>query len=146
MTCPRPETLAAYQLDALPACERAALNGHIAQCADCQRELALLARTAEVLSALPPPSPPDDLWSRVAARLPVVPVRTPFAHWRRVALGFGIAASLGAILLTRQNVASLPAATRDAVPYVVHHELLTAQEPLADRASLGATLMTEDGQ
>jgi hypothetical protein len=64
------EALEALALDALDASERAQVMAHVAGCAECQRELAALERTASeiVLAAAPLPMAPAQR-DRIRARL-----------------------------------------------------------------------------
>jgi anti-sigma-K factor RskA len=67
------EALGALALDALDASERAAVMAHVAGCAECQRELAALERTASeiALAASPLPMAParrDRIRARLMAR------------------------------------------------------------------------------
>lgn len=66
--------LGAYALGDLPAAERAALDGHLRECAECQAELAELESVGRLLSLADParfgepaPRPPAELGERVAA-------------------------------------------------------------------------------
>lgn len=146
MKCPSLERLAAYQADFLSRRDREALRAHISACAACQQELALLERAAAAVAALPAPRPPDELWQRVAAQLPASPRRGWHPRWWRVAVGLGLAAGVSALLLIQQRLPLLPPAPASTVAYVAQHELLTAQDPLVDRASMGAMLMSEESQ
>src|SRR4051812_16807619 len=67
------EALEALALDALDASEREGVMAHVAGCAECQRELAALERTASELTLAAPtlPMPPaqrDRIRSRLLAR------------------------------------------------------------------------------
>ncbi|HWC08005.1 MAG TPA: zf-HC2 domain-containing protein [Solirubrobacterales bacterium] len=68
--------LGAYALGDLPAAERAPLEGHLRECADCRAELAALESVASLLPLADParfdqpaPLPPAELGERVAAAI-----------------------------------------------------------------------------
>ncbi len=72
------------------------IAAHIAQCAECARELAWL-RAEKALMARRPSPPTDHLWPAIAARLRH-PRRRP--HWAvRVSLAAGAAAAAAAVLV-----------------------------------------------
>ena len=144
MCCPNLEELAAYQAGALGAGAWETLHAHIAQCDACRGELAALDRTMQAVEGLPAPLPSADLWPGIAARLPARR-RVSAQGWWQTAISLGLVAGL-ALLLTQQRTPQLPTAPRDAASYVTRHDLLSAQDPLADRAGLGIQLMAEDGK
>ncbi|HWB22916.1 MAG TPA: anti-sigma factor [Gaiellaceae bacterium] len=80
-TDPLHELTAAYVLDALDPADEAAYEEHLAHCAACQEEVALLSGTATALAlAAGPADPPDALRGRIldaarAERPNVVPLR-----------------------------------------------------------------------
>lgn len=63
------DKLSDYLDDELPADERAEVEAHLADCADCARTLAELQQVVATASALPPRVPPSDLWNGVAERI-----------------------------------------------------------------------------
>jgi anti-sigma-K factor RskA len=79
------ELTAAYALDALDPADEAAYEEHLAHCASCQEELALLSGVASALAlAAGPADPPDALRGRIleaarAERPNVVPLRPRWA-------------------------------------------------------------------
>lgn len=143
-TCLNRQKLAEFQADTLSAHEQARIAQHIAGCAACERELLALARTAQLVEALPAPAVPDHLWQEVAVRLQPAPARQYAGWWWRTTAGVGVAALLlFGIAVTRLYTPSLPAATAGASAYVAQHELLSAQDPLADRAGIGVLLASD---
>jgi anti-sigma factor RsiW len=63
------DKLSEYLDDELPPGERAAVDAHLAQCAECARTLEELRRVVETARALTPRRPARDLWSGVAERM-----------------------------------------------------------------------------
>jgi len=75
---PHRENLAAYALGALDADDIPALEAHLADCPDCQSELADYQSVASsLLQAIPPRTPPQGLRRKLIARLPSQQTRTP---------------------------------------------------------------------
>ncbi|HEY3416029.1 MAG TPA: zf-HC2 domain-containing protein [Armatimonadota bacterium] len=143
MKCPTLDGLAEYQADVLSTAAAERVRQHVASCTHCRQELAALAKTGELLTVLPAPVLPDNLWAGVAARLPERPRQA--AWWWRTATGIGLAAVLVASLtLTRLHPSTLPPAPAEASAYVTNHQLLSAQDPLTDRASLGVMLVSQE--
>jgi anti-sigma factor RsiW len=62
------DQLSDYLDDELSAAERAAVDAHLAECADCTKTLASLRRIVAEASSLPPRPPEHDLWPAIAAR------------------------------------------------------------------------------
>jgi anti-sigma-K factor RskA len=82
----------AYAVDALNEHERAAFEAHLAQCAECQHEVASLraaaAELSHLTSAAPPPALRQAVLSRIATTRPLPPLETNdsvvhLASWRR---------------------------------------------------------------
>lgn len=143
MKCPDIEQLAAYQTDALAAAERRRIGEHVAACEACRKELAALEEAAVMVSALPPPAMPDNLWPGIAARLE--PRRRPIAVWWRALVGAGMLAALllGSAQAYRASQ-PLPVASAEASAFVTRHEFLATRDPLADRASVGVMLISQE--
>ncbi|MHB0935777.1 MAG: zf-HC2 domain-containing protein [Armatimonadota bacterium] len=143
MKCPDIEQLAAYQTDAVNATERRRIDEHVAACATCRHELAALEEVAGMVSALPQPAMPDNLWPGVAARLE--PRRTPVSAWWRALAGAGMLAVLlfGSVQAYHASQ-PLPMASETASAFVTRHEFLTAQDPLVDRASVGVMMISQE--
>jgi hypothetical protein len=138
--CPTIEQLAAFDAGYVTAQERKRLDGHVATCAQCRHELAALNSTTHLLARLPAPTMPTDLWPGVAQRLQT---RPRWSHlWWRVTASAGVAATLlvGFVAYRGNQTGPLPAAPAMTANYVRNHQLLSAQDPLADRASLGIAL------
>lgn len=139
MKCPNNEQLAQYDAGHLPTERQAAITEHVAACAECRTVLAGLAGTDRLLAALPAPVMPADLWPGVAQRLHAR--RTWWQVWGKATTAAGLAASLLLGYLAYHGAtATLPTASGMANGYVADHQLLSAQDPLADRASLGVAL------
>jgi len=62
------DQLSDYLDDELSAAERAAVDAHLAGCAECTRTLASLRRIVAEASSLPARPPENDLWPAIAAR------------------------------------------------------------------------------
>lgn len=146
MSCPSLEQLASYQTGLGTPRLRERLEQHLQACAHCRREMLALAKTADLLQAAPVPIMPDDLWSGVAARIRT-PRRSWHSMWWKTAAGMGVAASLVVgLFVMNTNNASLPTASPATSAYVVDHQFLSVQDPLADRASLGVMLAAQGGE
>ena len=145
MKCPDIEQLAAYQTDALDAREHRRIGEHVAACEVCRQELAALEGVAEMVSALPQPAMPEDLWPGIAARL--APRRRPLTVWWRALAGAGVLAALllGSAQAYRASQ-PLPVASAEVSAFVTRHEFLATRDPLADRASLGVMLISQEGR
>lgn len=83
------ELSAAYALDALDADDERLFEAHLAQCPDCQEDVARFSATASALAfAAPPATPPDSLRDRLltaarAERTNVTPLRRGDGHHQR---------------------------------------------------------------
>ena len=146
MRCPNVHRLAEY-LEGLCAPRlHQRLSEHVDGCARCQQELMALQQTTRILQDLSAPRIPDDLWSGVAARITSTPRRTMAPWLWRTAAGVGLSASLlVGILVMNRPQPSLPYATAAATSYVSQHQLLSARDPLSDRASIGVLLASDQG-
>ncbi len=67
------DRLSEYLDDELPPGERAALEGHLAQCAECSATLADLRRVVARARALESTGPATDLWPGIATRIGAAP-------------------------------------------------------------------------
>jgi anti-sigma factor RsiW len=67
------DRLSEYLDDELPPGERAALEGHLAQCAECGATLAGLRRVVARARALESTGPATDLWPGIATRIGAAP-------------------------------------------------------------------------
>ena len=145
MDCPSIARLAEYRAETLSPAERERLGAHIETCARCRAELRALAKVTRMVEALPAPPAPAHLWAGVAARIEARPRRAPLCWWKWAA-GFGLAASLLlGIIAARTPSPELPSAPAQSVSYIAQHELLSARDSLADRASLGVLLASQRG-
>jgi hypothetical protein len=107
------ERISAYLDGELTGADRAALEAHLPDCDECQRELAALRQTRALLRALPAPALPR------AFTLPETPAATPLRRrhapaWARPAQAIGsVAAMIGLGLLVATSLphpASQPSA------------------------------------
>jgi anti-sigma factor RsiW len=87
----------------LPASERAALEAHLASCAECERTVADLGQIRRAAQSLPPRRPRSDAWRQIADRLAVEmgaagarrrPSAVLTTAWRRRGLSLAAAAIL----------------------------------------------------
>ena len=93
------DQLSDYLDDELPEAERAAVEAHLAGCAECAKTLASLKRIAAEASSLPPQPPDSDLWPGIAART-MQPRRISFTIPQLAAASLVLAAlSGGAVVL-----------------------------------------------
>lgn len=138
MRCPTTQKLAAYHGGFVTDRERKTLAAHLAICEHCQHEMAMLAKVDRLLTAVPAPEMPADLWSGVAQRLHA---RRMSWRWKTLA-AMSVAASLlvGFFMYHAEQTTPLPTAPAMATAYVADHQFLSAQDPLTDRASLGVSL------
>lgn len=146
MRCPNSYQLTEY-LDGIYAPRlRQRLSEHIEGCARCRQEIVALQQTVQMLHGLPAPRMPDNLWLGVAARISS-PSRRGASSWVwKTAAGVGLAASiLIGIVLSNPPAPSLPYATTSTSSYVMQHQLLSARDPLSDRAHLGVVLTSYHG-
>ena len=85
--CPQAELVCVYVLQAAPRADFAAIEAHIASCADCQRELETLQPAVDALVAWPTDvlRPAASLQRRLAMRLAAEtgaePVMPPPRQW-----------------------------------------------------------------
>jgi anti-sigma factor RsiW len=106
-TNPHPHVqLSAYLDGALAPAERAAVDGHLASCADCRARLSELRAIASLIAALPPLAPSRRLVPRVAT-IPawLAPLRT------LTTLASGVAAFLFVASALLTNIGSLATGT-----------------------------------
>jgi hypothetical protein len=94
------DRLSEYVDGELAAGERAALEAHLATCADCRATLEQLRRVVTRAQSLEDRAPSADLWPRVHARL--TPGRRPGVNPRRLSFTMPqlIAASIALVLLS----------------------------------------------
>src|SRR5215204_3000278 len=86
-SCERTELVSAYVLHALPSGEAKAMQAHLSDCPDCQREIESLSSVVAALADWPTdvlrPSPllRERLASRIAAELGGEPIIPPAKQW-----------------------------------------------------------------
>jgi anti-sigma factor RsiW len=131
MTCAENRELHSALLDGeLGSDERALVEGHLAGCAECARELERLARMLGMLHALPAPRAPIGFVDRVLGRAADVLVRTSgrriLQPWRVKPASSGCAhpGALGASTHQKTPEPSRPRATR--LRPVVHESVQRA--------------------
>jgi hypothetical protein len=107
MTCGELEAKLADYLDGtLGARDRAAVEAHLASCARCRALVAALEERPAAAMALPPLTPPRDLWSGIESRIQsrVIAIGAQPARWwsdrRQVSLLAAAAALLVAVTMT----------------------------------------------
>lgn len=146
MRCPTDHTMAKYIADRCSARQQRQISLHIDECARCQQEVAIFHRLTNILETLPPAQMPANLWSGVAERIATHPQHHIFRRFWPALAGVGVAASLLAgLLLTNHQQPLLPSPSLGVAEYVSQHQLLSARDPFADRASLGVILASEQG-
>jgi hypothetical protein len=74
-------TLDDYVDDALPAAERAAVDGHLTTCAECRDLVAGLRSVIAAVSALEPVEPPSTAWARIERTIRAESPRTRAPRW-----------------------------------------------------------------
>jgi anti-sigma-K factor RskA len=106
---PHRDNLAAYALGALDADDISALESHLAECQDCQSELADYQSVASgLLQSIPPQTPPPRLRHELIARLPSHQPRPskPFANiFGRFPIG-QVASGVAMLMLLGLNIFS----------------------------------------
>jgi hypothetical protein len=94
MNCLECQDVLQRRLDGQPLPDRAALEHHLASCAECRERHAAVAPLLEALRTLPRPEPAPDLADRTAALL----LRDRFARLRRRRLWAGVALAASLLL------------------------------------------------
>lgn len=97
------EQLSAFFDGELASGEAVIVEQHVADCADCLRELSAMERTRRSVQMLAAPSAPDAIWDRIEGALPrkarVIPIfGPPVARWSAVA-AFLAAIGIGTLLV-----------------------------------------------
>ena len=122
MNCPDVQDQLGLFLDQeLSADLRAAVQGHVEQCATCRANLEAMKATAGAVASLPEPSLPGELWNRIERRLDANRIAGSIRPWGwfrlppRVAAGVILFIGLGLIGYTLSNggASSASAATVD---------------------------------
>ncbi len=140
--------LADFVAGALEARERAALESHLQECPVCRHELQALQRVGRLLDVLPPEEATAVSWQSIRRAIeppepePVrargwawcLPIR-----WPRMAYA-GLAAAAAAVALVL--FVSYPLADDDdeTQDFIQRHSVLAWNDPLSDKAALGAML------
>lgn len=145
MNCKHTRQLASYDVGALPAAERAALARHLPGCAACQRELAALRRTAQLLAQpMALADAPAPTWAAVQARLGARrPASSRLRQWSPVfAAALILIVVTGALLPLMQHGVTGFGGEADTYSQV---QLAAAWDtPLADKAALGLAILAAD--
>jgi anti-sigma factor RsiW len=136
------DRLSEYLDDELPPGERAALEGHLAQCAECSATLADLRRVVARARALESTGPSTDLWPGIATRIGAAAAAGPAVRaigMRRFAFSLPqlLAAGIALMVLSGGSVWLLrPASGPAAAPTIASGTAATpAESGLGTRAS-----------
>jgi len=151
-------TLADFVEGSLRGRERARVEAHVRDCADCRAEVAALERTGELLretGAIPAPS---RLWGSIQAEIAgtgsATAIRSLRVRWRGAVAAAALAAALIAVWMVRPPEAPMAVPTVQQVQ--IDAEFQSTFEghlsaiwvtPLADEAALGLQMaaLGEDG-
>jgi anti-sigma factor RsiW len=136
--------LAAYQVGALDAAQRFAVEQHLHGCAACRAELQALHRTVTLLRPVPQVDAPREVWAGVARQL------TPRRRTARI-VRWAPAMAAAMLLLIVALAVVLPLLHGNlpgAQPQDAYADMQLAaawDNPMADKAALGlAVLATSD--
>ncbi len=137
------DRLTEYQLDLLEDRERAGVEAHLAECADCRAELVALQKLDGLLEPMEEAEAPANLWSGVKRRME--PRRAPLWQlWRQPARQ-AIAVAAAMLLVVAGlwlGLRGRPGDPEDynllASDYQEQHVVAQWSQPLADDAALGA--------
>lgn len=114
------EQLSAFFDGELPPGEATVVERHVAECAECLRELSAMEQTRRAVQMLPTPSASDALWGRIEDALPkkarVIPLFARPVQWWAVAAAVLVAVAIGAL------VANPFGLVPEAGPLASHHE------------------------
>lgn len=137
---PWTDQLSDYLDDELSPAERAAVDAHLAGCAECTRALASLRRIVADASALTPRPPEDDLWPGIAART-VEQRRISFTIPQLAAASLLLAAfSGGAVVLLLGGTAG-----RSQAPTATATPVAVPDNPQPAAGSLSAAMGADTG-
>ena len=125
------EHLSAFFDGALSPDEAAQVEGHVADCADCRKQLAALDRMRRAVQLLPDSPVAEAMWDRIEDTLPRKARLTSLYTWRMqqwaVAAVLLIAIAAGALLVVTTSETGPEAAYREAVdPYGFDYGLYLA--------------------
>jgi len=135
------DRLSEYLDDELPPGERAALEGHLAQCAECSATLADLRRVVARARALESTGPATDLWPGIATRIGAAAGAGPAVRaigMRRFAFSLPqlLAAGIALMVLSGGSVWLLrPASGPAAAPTIASNAVAPAESGLGAPAS-----------
>lgn len=135
------DRLSEYLDDELPPGERAALEGHLAQCAECSATLADLRRVVARARALESTGPSTDLWPGIATRIGAAAAAGPAVRaigMRRFAFSLPqlLAAGIALMVLSGGSVWLLrPASGPAAAPTIASSAVAPAESGLGAPAS-----------
>lgn len=125
MTCVEHKNLQAYAEGALSGVQRQSVAAHLAACARCRAELALLARMHEALAAQPLLDPPPGFARSVVARLAPAPA-PPSLAWLRASLAACWVAGTAVTLWLARSGGFTPRVERLSEYMTAHIELMLA--------------------
>ena len=140
--------LADFVVGTLQKPERAEIARHLQECTTCQRELRALQRVGTVLDALPSEEATAGLWEAIRRDIEAPkpePARAPWwetllpPRWPRMAYA-GLAAA-AAVAVALVMFVSRPSPEDDETQdFIQRHSVLAWNDPLSDKAALGAML------
>jgi len=146
MKCRRRRQLAGYQVGALGAVQRAAVERHLHDCRACQAELTALNRTVALLRPAAQMDAPPQVWTHISRQLTPRRRASRVARWApamAAAMLVLIIAVVFVVPLVDGHFAGLQ--TQDT--YADMQVAAAWDNPLADKAALGlAVLATTDTQ
>ena len=141
--------LADFAVGALQEPERAEIAGHLQKCPACQRELRALQRVGTVLDALPPEEATAGLWESIRREIKAPkpePARAPWwemflpPRWPRLAYAGLAATAIVAVALLATVSRLSREEDDDTQDFLQRHGILAWNDPLSDKAALGAML------
>lgn len=144
------QVLADYAVGGLDEPTAEQVRSHLADCADCRRELKALQTTAELLEPIEQTAPPSHLWSAIEERLqPRQAVRPAWrVHFKPLMAAAAVVLLLVAVfaLIPSGNGPGMPGsdlpvlADADGTSYAETQIAAAWDQPLADEASLALAM------
>jgi hypothetical protein len=142
--------LADYTVGGLTGRQLTQVERHLANCADCRRELAALQHTGELLTpALLRPAP-ERVWEGISSRLTAKQLVTHRAHRPAFAAALAFVVLLLALTITLLRPSSITAPTpvplaesqaeEELKAVFAGHDSASWDAPLTDDAALGLTM------
>lgn len=144
------DQLADYAVGAVRGRQKARVERHIAECADCRRELAALQRTGELLNAVSLEHAPPETWDAIRTKIDdlqrtTAPARPRFAWGLAMGVVAVLIVALGIFLQrttpVREPVLVVVAEADDEMQATIDGHLSTMwAAPLTDEAAVGLQL------